>query len=170
MSCNCDENPLILPVGAQGEQGPTGPVGPIGLTGPQGIPGIQGPAGNSIEFIFLTQETYVSTFENGFQVSNIAGYFRFPGTVAFGTPAAIKAILTSVIDPDNPGLLKLRDVTNNVDLASYNVTSNLTNQIVSLTVLNPFPTAEAVIRIDMSVTNDIFNLSRFYLHALDITI
>jgi hypothetical protein len=170
MSCNCDENPLILPIGPQGEQGPVGPVGPIGLTGAQGEQGIRGPAGNSVEFIFNSLETFVTTYEPGYRPSYIAGYFRFPGTIAFGTPATIKAILTSVMDHDNPGLLKLRDVTNNVDLASYNVVSNLTNQIVSLPILTTFPTAEAVIRIDMILTDDSFNPSRFYLHALDITV
>lgn len=30
MSCNCEENPLILPIGPQGEPGP---IGTAGLTG-----------------------------------------------------------------------------------------------------------------------------------------
>lgn len=168
MSCNCDENPLILPIGPQGEQGPVGPIGPQGLTGPQGIQGIQGPAGNSIEFNYTYGNT-ASTFEGG-NSSIVIGYFRFPGTVSFGTPATVKSVIYSTLGHSASFILRLRDFTNsNALVASYTGNTLTTPIICPLTVSGSFPTAESVFKLELEITTPL-EIGSVTVYALDISI
>lgn len=168
MSCNCDENPLILPIGPQGEQGPTGPIGPIGLTGPQGIPGIQGPAGNSIEFSY-NYKNIASTLEGG-TPSIVLGYFRFPGTVSFGTPATVKSVIYSTLGHSDSFTLRLRDFTNaNAIVASYTGNTLTTPIICPLTISGTFPTAESVFKLELEITTPLA-VGSVTVYAFDISI
>lgn len=169
MSCNCDDNPLILPIGPQGEQGPTGPVGPQGIQGPIGPQGPAGPAGNSIEFAFNYLNT-ASTYEVG-DISVITGYFRFPGTVSFGTPATAKVVVSSYLTGHNTGTITIKNVTaGNVDVLATTIATNLTTSIQSLTLIGTYPTAEAVFRIDLEITDPLLYNNSITLHSLDISV
>lgn len=174
MSCNCDENPLILPIGPQGEQGPTGPIGPQGITGSQGpigltgAQGIPGEASNSIQFSYNYKNTATS-FEPGYSPNTLVGYFRFPGTTAFGTPLSVKAIVSSTIIGHNSIDIIITNVNSSLAIASAVINSDLTTAIIPLSIINPFPTTEAVFRIDLSV-DYIYTPARLTLHSLDLSI
>lgn len=170
MSCNCDENPLILPIGPQGEQGPTGPIGPQGTTGEQGpigLPGAQGPpgeAGNIMSFSFKYQNNVSPDFPN-----RTIGYFRFPGTTAFGTPLSVKAIINTTLDSRNSATVILRNVTSNIIVASALVEVPLNTTIISLTIEDIFPATEAIFKIELILGNTYYS-GEAVLYSLDLSI
>ena len=173
MSCNCDENPLILPIGPQGEQGPVGPVGPAGptgATGPQGPPGI---VGGTLEYSY----NYNNAVGNGEgdATNTVVSYFRFPGTVSFGTPSVIRAVISGQMFPPDYVNIVITDVTNsntvvanalNIVPASYTIPNIVNVPIVAGT----FPTAEAVFKLEYSISPATYLPSIAFIHSLDISI
>lgn len=173
MSCNCDENPLILPTGPQGEQGPEGPVGPagpIGPIGPQGLPGI---VGGTLEYSYNSNNV-VGNGEG--DASNlIVSYFRFPGTVSFGTPSVIKAVVSGQMFLLTDVNIVITDVTNSntIIAAVYGAipASPAIPNIVNIPIIaGTFPTAEAVFKLEYSISPATYATSAATIHSLDITI
>jgi len=171
MSCNCDENPLILPIGPQGEQGPVGPTGPAGPIGPQGIQGPAGIVGGTLEYSY----NYGNIVGNGEgDASNInVAYFRFPGTVSFGTPSSVKVVVSGeMIPPDDVNII-VRDVTNNVIVAAtYGIVPAFAPSVVNVPIISgTFSTSEVVFRLEYSISSgNPYLPSIAYIHSLDITI
>jgi hypothetical protein len=171
MSCNCDENPLVLPVGAQGEQGPVGPAGPAGPIGPQGTQGPAGIVGGTLEYSY-NYGNIVGTGEGSASNINVA-YFRFPGTVSFGTPSSVKAVVSgTMIFPDAVNII-VRDVTNNVIVAAvYGIVPLVTPSVVNVPIISgTFSTSEVVFRLEYSISGgNPYIESTAFIYSLDITI
>ena len=173
MSCNCDENPLILPTGPQGEQGPTGPIGPIGPIGPAGAQGLPGLVGGTLEYSF-NHNNIVGNGE-GDATNIIVSYFRFPGTVSFGTPSVIRAVVSGEMSPPTDVNIVITDVTNSntVVAAVYGAvpTSFTIPNIVNVPILaGTFPTAEAVFKLEYSISPATYFPSVAFIYSLDISI
>lgn len=173
MSCNCDENPLTLPTGPVGPTGPIGPIGPQGIQGPIGPQGPAGTVGGTLEYSY-NYNNIVGNGEGG-SLETTVSYFRFPGTVKFGTPTVIRAVVSGEISAGDSVGITITDVTNGNTIiaqvtgvvpASYSVPNIVNIPIIAGT----FPTAEAVFKLTYTITPVTWYESMAWIHSLDITI
>ena len=194
MSCNCDGNPLILPIGPpgiNGTNGVDGKDGKDGANGAPGIPGINGTNGTNgvsgykgMHFIY----NYNNRAEGpGSESDDIyLGYFRFPGTGTFPNTITVKAVvqayqstgLTPLSDKIIVSLLRYDGEGSSTILAQYEGLppgtvqgiNPPTKKIITLTNRAApiiFPISEAILFVSVQVVGNGDNW--VVIHSLDLT-